>query len=62
MNRPASTATVTETTTTKTAPKQLVLRLKETKKAAITWTEDTVDNENLNRKSSKSNNLFPSII
>jgi protein phosphatase 1 regulatory subunit 11 len=44
------TATATATATV-TAPPVLVLKLKQTPK--ITWTEDTVDNEGLGRKSSK---------
>ena len=32
----------------------LVLKLKEARKPGIKWTEDTVDNENMGRKSSKS--------
>jgi hypothetical protein len=34
-------------------PNVLVLKLKESKKPAIKWTEDTIDNENLGRRSSK---------
>lgn len=33
--------------------KILLLRLREAKKAAVRWSEDTVDNENLGRRSSK---------
>lgn len=43
------------TTVTKTTEKKdlLVLKLKESRKPAIKWTDDTVDNENMGKKSSK---------
>jgi hypothetical protein len=43
---------VTLTEDKKEEDKKLVLKLKE-KKNKITWTEDTVDNENMGKKSSK---------
>jgi protein phosphatase 1 regulatory subunit 11 len=47
-----SATTASEVTTEVKSPRQkLVLKLK--KKSNITWSEDTVDNENLGRKTSK---------
>lgn len=46
-----ATQTISETTTPIVTPR-LVLRLQE-KKNKITWTDDTIDNEKLNKKSSK---------
>ncbi len=37
-----------------TKSKVLVLKLREVRKSKITWAEDTVDNEHLGKKSSKS--------
>ena len=51
-----SAAAASRTTTiqeTKSNEKKLVLKLKEKEKPTIKWTEDTIDNENLGRRSSK---------
>lgn len=57
MNTRSSSGTVTRTAVEegKTNDKKsaMVLKLKPAHKPAIQWTEDTVDNENLGRKSSK---------
>lgn len=52
MHTRSSTGSVTRTQVVE-APQKLVLKLMEAKKPHIKWTEDTVDNENLGRKSSK---------
>ena len=51
-----SSASATQTQTQKATvgeKSSLVLKLKEAQKPVIKWTEDTVDNEGLGRKSSK---------
>ena len=61
MNTRSATASSTSQTTPSKAKevegakdkKKLVLKLKEAKEPTIKWTEDTVDNEHLGRKSSK---------
>lgn len=47
---------MTCTTTEETKSKEknvIVLKLKEKQEPAVKWTEDTIDNENLGRRSSK---------
>mmetsp|Transcript_49300 Transcript_49300/g.97507 ORF Transcript_49300/g.97507 Transcript_49300/m.97507 type:complete len:97 (+) Transcript_49300:91-381(+) len=52
MNTRSGSTTVTRTAT-ETSDKKMVLKLKEAKGPKIKWTEDTVDNEHLGRRSSK---------
>lgn len=42
-------------------PKLLILKLREPKKPSVTWTDDTVNNENMGKKSSKRCCIFHKI-
>lgn len=62
MNTRSRHASTTQTQTQESAPakKNLVLKLNQDteEKPSIKWTEDTVDNEHLGRKSSKRKLIF----